>query len=325
MSEIKKQLMEQIESGKLMIRQTGTGDFLLENIEAGELPPVVNTYKDRIFRMIFKNKKELLVLYNAMNNTHYANPDDLIVTTLENAIYLSMKNDISFVLYDRLMLYEHQSTKNPNMPLRNLFYVSDIYSSLTKDKNLFGTKLIRIPEPKFVVFYNGIDKIPERSTLKLSDMFESSSGETSLELVTQVFNINLGYNKNLMEKCRTLHDYTVFVDLVRRYRKQMSLKLAISQSIDECISSGVLTDFLKTNKAEVLKMSIYEYDEEKHIRMEREDAREEGIEIGEIRGTIRTHLKLNSTPEAAKEDIMEQYALSDSTAQSYIEQYWKTS
>lgn len=106
---------------------------------------VTVTYKDRIFRMIFRQKKNFLDLYNAMNNSNYSNPDDLTVTTLENAIYMNMKNDVSFLLHDQLMLYEHQSTKNPNIPLRNLFYVSDIYSKLTKDKNLFGTKLIRIP------------------------------------------------------------------------------------------------------------------------------------------------------------------------------------
>ena len=180
---------------------------------------VTVTYKDRIFRMIFKQKKNFLDLYNAMNNSNYSNPDDLTVTILENAIYMNMKNDVSFLLHDQLMLYEHQSTKNPNIPLRNLFYVSDIYSKLTKDKNLFGTKLIRIPQPRFVVFYNGIAKVPERFTLKLSDMFDHSDGQAALELVTQVFNINLGYNKALMERCRTLHDYAVFVDLVRRYRK----------------------------------------------------------------------------------------------------------
>ena len=133
---------------------------------------VTVTYKDRIFRMIFRQKKNFLDLYNAMNNSNYSNPDDLTVTTLENAIYMNMKNDVSFLLHDQLMLYEHQSTKNPNIPLRNLFYVSDIYSKLTKDKNLFGTKLIRIPQPRFVVFYNGIAKVPERFTLKLSDMFD---------------------------------------------------------------------------------------------------------------------------------------------------------
>lgn len=239
-------------------------------------PTVSATYKDRIFRMIFKDKKEFLGLYNALNDSSYNDPEDLVVTTLDNAIYLGMKNDISFLLYDKLMLYEHQSTKNPNMPLRNLFYASDVYSMLTKDKNLFGTKIIRIPEPRFIVFYNGVVKIPEKYTMKLSSMYEQTSKQPSLELITQVLNINLGYNKKLMKKCRTLHDYAVFVDLVRRYRKDMSLEQAVEQAIDECVSKDVLADFLRTNKAEVLKMGLYEYNEEKHIQLERTEAWEEG-------------------------------------------------
>ena len=134
-------------------------------------------YKDRVFRMIFKEKKEFLELYNAMNGTDYKTPEDLIVTTLENAIYLGMKNDVSFLVYDQLALYEHQSTENPNMPLRNLMYVSSIYSELTKDANLYGTRLVKIPEPKFVVFYNGTEEMPEYSELRLSDAFEHCSGE----------------------------------------------------------------------------------------------------------------------------------------------------
>ncbi len=243
---------------------------------------VMLTYKDRIFRMIFNDKKEFLELYNAMNNSSYDNPEDLTVTTLDNAIYMNMRNDVSFLLHDKLMLYEHQSTNNPNIPLRNLFYVSDIYSKLTKDKNLFGTKLIRIPEPKFVVFYNGIANVPEKFTLHLSDMFEGAAEQASLELTTQVFNINLGYNKSLMQRCRTLHDYAVFVSSVRKYLKEMPLEPAMEKAIDECIANDVLADFLKENRAEVVKMGLYEYNEEQHIRLEREDAWEEGKKEGQL-------------------------------------------
>ena len=137
---------------------------------SGERPPA-REYKDRLFRMVFKEKDQFLELYNALNGTAYDNPDDLTVTTLENAIYMGMRNDVSYLLYDRLALYEHQASINPNMPLRNLFYVSDIYSGLTKDTNLYGSKLIRLPEPQFVVFYNGADELPERSILRLSDAF----------------------------------------------------------------------------------------------------------------------------------------------------------
>ena len=126
------------------------------------------------------------------DGTAYDNPDDLTVTTLENAIYMGMRNDVSYLLYDRLALYEHQASINPNMPLRNLFYVSDIYSGLTKDSNLYGSKLVRLPEPQFVVFYNGADELPERSILRLSDAFSHKGGEPKLELEVLVLNINPG-------------------------------------------------------------------------------------------------------------------------------------
>ena len=238
------------------------------------------TYKDRIFRMIFKDKEEFLTLYNAMNGTDYDNPEDLVVTTLENAIYMGMCNDVSFLLYDKLTLYEHQSTNNPNMPLRDLFYVADVYSNLTKDEDLYGSRQIIIPEPKFVVFYNGVEELPERFEMRLSDMFETTSEDVSLELKTQVLNINLGYNRALMEKCKTLHDYAMFVDLVRRYRKNMKLEEAIEQAVTECIEKGVLAEFLKKNRAEVIKMGIYEYNEEEHLRKEREYAEKRGWDQG---------------------------------------------
>ena len=136
-----------------------------------DVPNVARSYKDRIFRMVFREKKALLALYNAMNETSYENEDDLKVTTLESALYLEMKNDVSFVLYDELLLYEHQSTKNPNLPLRNLFYVSDVYSELTKDVFLYGSVPVQIPEPKFVVFYNGVESMQEREVLKLSSLY----------------------------------------------------------------------------------------------------------------------------------------------------------
>ncbi len=144
---------------------------ILSDREDLKHPIPVRAYKDRIFRMIFKEKRALLALYNAMNDTAYQDPEELVITTLENAIYLGMKNDVSFMICDRLFLYEHQSTKNPNMPLRNLLYVADLYSVLTKDMFLYGELPVAIPEPRFVVFYNGEQKMEERAVLRLSDLY----------------------------------------------------------------------------------------------------------------------------------------------------------
>ena len=246
----------------------------------GLAPGVLVTHKDRVFRMIFREKKEFLELYNAMNGTNYTNPDDLVVTTLENAIYMGLKNDVSFLVYDQLTLYEHQSTDNPNMPLRDLFYVSDIYSKLTAGDNLYGSKLVHIPQPRFVVFYNGMDELPERSELRLSDAFETKSGSVDLELKVLVLNINPGYNDGLMEKCKNLKDYMTFVSRIREYSQQMVLNDAVEKAIKTCIDEDILAEFLRRNRAEVLKVSIYEYNEALHIQQERDAAKEDGWQEG---------------------------------------------
>ena len=260
----------------------------LENKEAGfketadlALPgQPLRTYKDRVFRMLFKDKKKFLELYNAMNGTSYDKPEDLVVTTLENAIYMGMKNDVSFLVYDQLLLYEHQSTKNPNIPLRDLFYVANVYSALLKDEDFYSTVRIPIPYPKFVVFYNGKSPMPEREILRLSDSYEVKKGEVDLELKVLVLNINKGYNHGLMDKCRTLREYMIYTDTVRKYSKFLSFPEAVDRAISECIRNGILKDFLEKNKAEVRSVSIFEYDEEKHREHERELGRKQGLEQG---------------------------------------------
>ena len=186
------------------------------------------------------------------------------------------------------------------MPLRDLFYVADVYSNLTKDKDLYGSQRITIPEPKFIVFYNGVENLPERFDLKLSDMFETVSEDVSLELKTQVFNINLGYNQALMGKCKTLHDYAIFVDLVRKYRKNMKLEEAIDRAVTECIENNVLAEFLKKHRAEVIKMGIYEYNEEEHLRSEREYAEKLGQKRKLIELTCNAIKKGMTVPEIAE-------------------------
>ncbi len=250
-----------------------------------DVPNAARNYKDRIFRMVFREKKALLALYNAMNETDYENEDDLKVTTLESALYLEMKNDVSFVLYDELLLYEHQSTKNPNLPLRNLFYVSDVYSELTKDLFLYGSVPVQIPEPKFVVFYNGLENMQEREVLKLSSLYAKKAEHISLELETLVLNVNIGYNKILMERCRQLSDYAQFVSEVRkRLSKKIPLSEAVNEAVEDCIQRGILAEFLSKNRAEVIKVSIYEYDEEKVKRMFKEECMKLGMEQGKQLG-----------------------------------------
>ena len=241
-------------------------------------PVVIRNYRDTLFRMLYRNKKRLLSLFNAVNGTQYDNPDDLTITTLEGVLHLGMKNDVSCIIDMMMQLYEHQSTVNPNMPLRNLFYVSDLLQKYIYEEGLdiYSRKQIKIPTPKFVVFYNGDEEQPERKEIRLSKAFSANTGETNMELVVLQININKGQNEELKAACKTLQEYAEFTERAREHRKEMELEDAIRTTIDECIRDGILKDFLLKNKAEVYHMCLYEFDVELHERVLREEEREEG-------------------------------------------------
>lgn len=281
---------------------------------------VKRDYKSRMFTMIFSDKKELLELYNAVAKRNYSDPELLTINTLENAIYMSMKNDLSFLIDCRVPIYEQQSTYNPNMPLRCLFYSSDMYSAITAGQNLYGTKLIQIPAPRFVVFYNGEEKRPEREILKLSDSFMVKEEEVSMELIVEVLNINVGYNEELKKACKTLSDYSTYVQRVRDYRKSgYSIEDAVEQTISDCIRDDILKEFLMKNRAEAKAVSIYEYNEEEHMRMEREQHYEDGLKLGEIRGSVDTYREFNLSDDEIVVKLIKKYSLDEETARKYCE------
>ena len=262
-----------------------------------EKEPTVNRkYKDTVFRMLFSEKKHLLSLYNAVTGKHYEDAEALQIVTLKNAIYMGMKNDLAFLLETNIYLYEHQSTVNPNMPLRNLLYIAIEYQKYVSDKSLYSSSLLKIPAPKFVVFYNGTDTLEDTVELKLSSAYEHLDGEPDLELKVILLNINEGHNKELMEHCRVLKEYAIYVARVRKYAAEMKLEDAVNKAIEECIKEGVLADFLQKNRSEVKMWSILEYDqevEEKKLRKAEyqagleaglETGRSEGITIGKNQG-----------------------------------------
>lgn len=243
-------------------------------------------YKSTIFSKLFKDKKKLLALYNALNNSHYTNENELEIVTLENVIYMSMKNDLAFILDCKLSLYEHQSTPNPNMPLRNLFYVSKEYEKLIDKKTLYSRRKLKIPAPHFVIFYNGMELQPEKKILKLSDLYQITEAEPMLELQVLMLNINDGNNEALKESCHVLKEYMQYVNRVRKYiyQKNMTLSNAVEYAITECIKEGILEDFLRENRAEVASMSIFEFDKEREMKLIREDEYQYGKEEGHKEG-----------------------------------------
>ena len=261
-------------------------------------PNANRNYKDTVFRMLFSDRKNLLSLYNAVNQRDYKNPEDLEIITLENAIYMGMKNDLAFIMDTNLYLYEHQSTYNPNMPLRDLFYICSEYQKLVDKKSLFSSTLQKIPAPNFIEFYNGSTGIADCTELRLSSAFEYLTGEPKLELIVTVLNVNEGHNADLMQHCSMLKEYAQYVARVRHYASDMPLNEAVKHAVDECIREGILAEFLTRNRNEVISMSIFEYDkelEEKKLRKaEFEAGREAGHEAGFAEGENHAALEIAS-------------------------------
>ncbi|MBQ2184044.1 MAG: hypothetical protein II399_05350, partial [Lachnospiraceae bacterium] len=239
-------------------------------------------YRSDLFSMLLNEKEYALDVYNAVNNSDYDNPDDIEIITLEHGVSLSIRNDASFVLDMSVNYYEHQSTYNPNMPLRNLIYfVEDVRRKVEKEeRNLFGKTKIKIPTPHFVVFYNGEEKRPEVEIQKLSTSFCKETDEPELEVICKVYNINPGNNKELLKKTEVLRSYAYIVENIRDKSKTMSLKDAIHTTIDDCISKGVLCEFLSKNRRKVEKVMNLDFTFERQLELTRKEARDLGREIG---------------------------------------------
>lgn len=237
-------------------------------------------YKDRLFRLIFadeKNKKNTLSLYNMLNNSSYENEEDLEITTIEDVLYIKMKNDLSFIIADTMNLYEQQSTHNPNMPLRGFLYFGNLYEKYldTNGLTLHTNSQVKIPTPNYVVFYNGIDARPATEKLYLSDAFQTQDNRNEFEWTATVINLNHPDNQALISRCKPLSDYTTLVSKIQQYAKIMSLKQAVNNAVDDCITANILAEFLKAHRAEVLKVYLAEVNEKVLRKRLKEDGRNE--------------------------------------------------
>lgn len=244
--------------------------------------------KSSLFAKIFSDKKELLELFNAVNGTEHQDTDELEINTIEGILYMTTKNDVSFLIDSAMNLYEQQSTYNPNMPIRGLRYFSQLYNKYIKTHglNIYSSKLQRLPVPHYVVFYNGTKEEPDEKYLRLSDAFMTeNNGEKKrgcLECEVRMLNINYGHNKELMEKSQRLKEYAIFVDKLRKYAKEFPnrLELAITKAIDDCIAENILKHFLIEKKSEVLEMLDDLFDKELYEKDLKQIAFEEGEQIG---------------------------------------------
>ena len=269
------------------------------------------TYRDTLFRTIFGGKDErskrwLLSLYNALSGKNHTNIEDLEITTLEDVIYVSMKNDLSFLIHSQMCLYEHQSTVNPNMPLRGLLYFSQLYQQYIDKhkKNLYGSVLVKIPAPQFIVFYNGDKEQSDIVEYKLSDAFltdvSSKDRETygvDFEWTATVININKNHNESLSKNCEPLYYYCEFVNQVKENLSQgMTFDSAVNEAVDYAIKGDFLEGFFREKRMKILDDIYTEFDQESYDETLRNDGRIEGIKQASI-ANAKNLLKLGVSSE----------------------------
>ena len=270
--------------------------------------------RDRLFIAIFgkdteRSKRWRLDLYNVLNGTNYTDPDALELNTIENVIYIKMYNDVSFLVDSQMTLYEQQSETNSNMPLRGLFYFAQLYQKhlSKKDLNLHRSSLIKIPNPRFIVFYNGDTKREERYKLRLSDAFEIKDSSGDFEWTADVININQGANETLVKKCKPLYDYVRLVGRISDNKKDgMKIGQAVREAVDWSIKENFLEGFVREQKEEIIAMCLTEFNEESAIRGWRQDGIEEGLAEGArqkaVEAAVMLVKKYKATPETAAQD-----------------------
>lgn len=238
-------------------------------------------YKDRLFCLLFGNegyKDNILSLYNALCHTSYTNTDDIQIYTIDDVIYIKMKNDVSVLLDSFLYLWEQQSTFNPNMPIRGLMYFSKMYDRYITENNLniYGKMLIKLPTPKYTVLYNGMDEQPGFMQLKLSDSFIHSDSSGNFEWTANMVNLNDGKNDDLLNNCRPLKEYMTLINKIRENSKNMEFEDAVDAAVTYCIENNVLKTFLLKHRAEVKDVCITEYREKSFVDGIRAEGRTEG-------------------------------------------------
>ena len=231
-------------------------------------------YKSDVFSMLMEDKNNALQVYNTLNESNYSDPEQVEIVKLERGISLTIRNDCAFIVDMSLNIYEHQSSYNPNMPLRSLIYFSSYIRQMTKNRDLFSSSVVKIPTPHFAVFYNGIKDRPPREIVKLSMSYEKPTDEPELELICSVYNINPGKDEKLLEKCSVLYEYMQFIETVRNYEAD-GMAEPVKQAIDYCIKNHILEEFLKEHREEVLKVMTIDMTFEKREALMHEEIEQE--------------------------------------------------
>ena len=279
-------------------------------------------YKDRLFNFIFgreENRSWTLSLYNAVNKSNHKNPEEIYINTIRDTLYLGMHNDVSFIIGSEMSLYEQQSTFCPNMPVRLLQYAGNLFEKYIEENHLnkYGQKIIPLPVPKLVVFYNGSAEQDDEITLKLRDSFPEGA-DPDIEARVRMVNINYGRNKELLDGCRPLKEYSWLVQKIRDYRKEkVDLETAADRAIMEMPDDYEIKPFLAAHRAEVKGMLLTEYDEAKAMNRFYEDGRTEGRAEG-ITGVVDILRSDGKTDSEIIERIESRFGLTQEQAEGYV-------
>ena len=286
-------------------------------------------YKDRLFNFIFgaeENKAWALSLYNAINGTNYSDPDGIEITTIKEVMYLGMHNDVSLLISEKLLqtymemdLFEQQSTFNPNLPLRSLQYIANLYEKFIVQRKLnkYGSKLIMLPVPKLVMFYNGTKDQPDERILKLSDSFPKGT-DPDIEVRVRMININAGRSPKIMQACKPLSEYAWLIERIRE--KEGEIENAIDKAISEMPEDFVIQPFLIAHRAEVRGMLLTEYNEVKTMELFKEEGREEGLKEGRKEGILEILIKMVRRGRISKEEAANEAQMKTSEFEAAMKQ-----
>lgn len=258
----------------------------MQNIQ--EIIKTNREYKDSVFTALFNNPEKMLELYNAINSTSYTDVSKIKVRTLTDVLYKALKNDLAFTYEDKMViLIEHQSTINENMPLRLLMYIARTYEKLVQQEPIYHKTLIKIPTPEIIVLYNGSEYYPLETTLKLSDAYMQKQESYCLNLDIKVININYDKHSHLLSKCTTLNQYSYFIYKIRNLiNSGCARDEAFKKTIDDCINENILKTFLIEHGMEVCNMLYAEYDIEEAIKATIEDTKIEAAKKAIKRGKL---------------------------------------
>ena len=254
---------------------------------------VNRNHKNSVFSSLFSTPEVLRELYSAIEGIPIPPDIPIDINTLTDVLYKGQINDVSFLIDNRLVvLIEHQSTVNDNIPLRLLMYIARIYEKIVNRRKRYKPNLVEIPRPEFIVLYNGEKEHPDYKILKLSDAFKdieglklSDSSVIPLELIVQVYNINHGHNSEILKRSETLDEYSIFIDKIREYQKKIkTLEKAFESAIKYCIENNILKDYLEAHASEVLNMLLGDWNQEEYVEVMCEEARQEGIGVGLAQG-----------------------------------------